>query len=244
MKELPKPTGMELVGILFIFICLGSSVGQPNLYGSGELAGPKASNYDLLHPQKNSNLGQLKLPDDTVYFPWASRPFPELSTSLSAYRPSLAPVNEKILLDSSNSEARVQDLFAINAAKQRDLIYKDSPNRGSEDQNLVNSLDISVKGDRNKAGDGLLEVNSEGDNVMQPFKGAFNLGTQKSGAYNQESGASRTKSAGNNLNVEISGISVNAINTVGGGSAVATSNIFIEPVQTIVYSPEVEAKLK
>jgi hypothetical protein len=51
-------------------------------------------------------------------------------------------------------------------------------------------------------------------------------------------------SGGNYLNVEVSGITVNAINTVEGGSAVATSNIVIEPVQTIVYAPEVEEKLR
>jgi len=244
MKELPKPTGMVLVGILFIFIYLGSSVGQPNLYGSGEPVGPKDSNYDLLHHQKNSDLGQLKLPDNTIYFPWASRHIPELRISPSASRAILPPVNEKILLDSSNSKARVQDLFAINAAKQRDLIYKDSQNRGPGDNSLVNSLGISIKGDGNNAGDGRSEVDSEDNNAMRSLEGAFNLGTQKNGVYNQEFGAPRTRSSGNYLNVEVSGISVNAINTVEGGSAVATSNIFIEPVQTIVYSPEVEEKLR
>jgi len=245
MKEISKPIGLVLVGFFFVILVYsGSSVGQPNLYGSGELVGPKDSNYDLLHHQKNSDLGQLKLPDNTIYFPWASRHIPELSTSLSASRPSLPPVNEKILLDSSNSEARVRDLFAINAAKQRDLIYKDSQNKDPGDQSLVNSLGISVKGDGNEAGDGLPEVNSEDNNAMQSLEGAFNLGTQKNGVYNQESGEPRTKSSGNYLNVEVSGISVNAINTVGGGRAVATSNIFIEPVQTIVYSPEVEEKLR
>jgi hypothetical protein len=244
MKELPKPTGMVLVGILFIFIYLGSSVGQPNLYGRGELVGPKDSNYDLLHHQNNSDLGQLKLSDNTVYFPWASGHIPKSSTWLSPSMPSLPPANEKVLLDSSNSKARVQNLFAINAAKQRDLIYKDSQNRGPGDQSLINSLDISVKGDGNKAGDGLPEVNSEDDNAMQSLEGAFKFGAQKNGAYNQESGAPRTKSSGNYLNVEVSGISVNAINTMEGGSAVATSNIIIEPVQTIVYSPEVKEKLR
>jgi hypothetical protein len=244
MKEFPKPTSILLVGTFFIFIYLGSSVGQSNLFGPGELVGPKDLNYDLLHQQKNSDLGQLKLTDNTIYFPWASRHIPELSTSLSASRPSLLPASEKILLDSSNSKARVQDLFAINAAKQRDLIYADSQNRGPGDQSLVNSLGISVKGDGNNAGDGRSEVNSEDNNAMQSLEDAFNLGTQKNGVYNQESSAPRSRSSGNYLNVEVSGISVNAINTMEGGSAVATSNIFIEPVQTIIYSPEVEEKLR
>ena len=49
---------------------------------------------------------------------------------------------------------------------------------------------------------------------------------------------------GNNLNIDVSGISVSAINTVQGGSAVATSNIIIKPVQIIICPSEVEEKLK
>ena len=49
---------------------------------------------------------------------------------------------------------------------------------------------------------------------------------------------------GNYMNIDVSGINVQAINTVQGGSAVATSNIEIKPVQTINCSPEVEEKLK
>jgi len=210
MKELSKPAGLVLVGILFILVYSGSSVGQPYLDGLEQRTDLKDSNYDLLHHQKNSDLGKLKLSGNTVYFPWASRHVPGISPPRFASRPSLSPMNEKILLDSSDSEARVQDLFAINAAKQRDLIYKDSQNRGPGDQSLANSLDISVKGGGNNAGDEQHEVIS----------------------------------GGNYLNVEVSGIIVNAINTVEGGSAVATSNIVIEPVQTIVYAPEVEAKLR
>jgi hypothetical protein len=48
----------------------------------------------------------------------------------------------------------------------------------------------------------------------------------------------------NNLNIDVSGISVRAINTVPGGTAIATSNIKIEPVQIIVESSEVSEKIK
>ena len=50
--------------------------------------------------------------------------------------------------------------------------------------------------------------------------------------------------AGNYLNIDVHDISVSAINTVQGGSALATSNIIIEPVQIIVCPPEVGVKLK
>jgi hypothetical protein len=49
---------------------------------------------------------------------------------------------------------------------------------------------------------------------------------------------------GNNLDIDIRGVSVSAINTVKGGSAVATSNIIIKPVQIIICPSEVEEKLK
>jgi hypothetical protein len=50
--------------------------------------------------------------------------------------------------------------------------------------------------------------------------------------------------AENYLSIDVSGISVSAINTMKGGSATATSNIIIEPVQIIVCPSEVEEKLK
>jgi hypothetical protein len=46
------------------------------------------------------------------------------------------------------------------------------------------------------------------------------------------------------MNINVNGISVSAINTVEGGSAVATSNIVIKPVQIIISPSEVEEKLK
>ena len=49
---------------------------------------------------------------------------------------------------------------------------------------------------------------------------------------------------GNNLDIDVSGISVRAINTVKGGSAVATSNIIIKPVQVTICPSEVGEKLK
>jgi hypothetical protein len=48
----------------------------------------------------------------------------------------------------------------------------------------------------------------------------------------------------NNLDIDVSGISVRAINTVPGGTAIATSNIRIEPVQIIVEPCEASEKLR
>ncbi len=49
---------------------------------------------------------------------------------------------------------------------------------------------------------------------------------------------------GNNMIIDVSGISVSAINSVKGGSATATSNIVIRPVQIIACPSEVEEKLR
>ena len=56
--------------------------------------------------------------------------------------------------------------------------------------------------------------------------------------------SAQSQPLGNNLNIDVSGISVRAINTVQGGSAVATSNIIIKPVQIIICPSEVAEKLK
>jgi len=55
---------------------------------------------------------------------------------------------------------------------------------------------------------------------------------------------SKMHNAGNYLSIDVHDISVSAINTMQGGSALATSNIIIEPVQIIVCPPEVGVKLK
>ena len=46
------------------------------------------------------------------------------------------------------------------------------------------------------------------------------------------------------MNIEVSGITVNAINTVEDGSAVATSNIIIKPVQVIDSSSQASEKVQ
>jgi len=48
----------------------------------------------------------------------------------------------------------------------------------------------------------------------------------------------------NRLDINVRGISVRAINTMEGGSATATSNIIIEPVQRIEVSSQAKDKLR
>ena len=49
--------------------------------------------------------------------------------------------------------------------------------------------------------------------------------------------------AGNYLTVNVHDIKVTAVNSMPDGNAVATSNIIIEPVQTIVIPSEVHQKI-
>ena len=119
---------------------------------------------------------------------------------------------EEIVMNSINPTANVQDLFAMNSLIQRDLTYKDSQEKDTNYDGLVNSQEISVSGEESIGGE-------EPDN-------------------------SKMHNAGNYLSIDVHDISVSAINTMQGGSALATSNIIIEPVQIIVCPPEVGVKLK
>jgi hypothetical protein len=219
MKVSTKPTSLMLVGILFICIFLTPALAEPQLNGLEQL--------NKLQEHHHSDLGMLKVGVDTIYFPWSSRETlssrPDLSGSIST-----SPKKEEILMDSSNSTADVRDLSAINSLKQRDLLYKDSQNGDPDYQGLVNSQDISVSGKGNdKSVDKVAKMEWQEDSIG-----------------GRELDNSDIHHAGNYLSVDVHDISVSAINTMQGGSAVATSNIIIEPVQIIVCPSEVDVKLK
>jgi len=219
MKISNKPTSLMLVGILFICIFLGPALAEQQLNGLEQL-------NKLNHHQKSSDYGILKVGADTIYFPWYRQTQslrPALSGSIST---SLK--KEEILMDSSNSTANVRDLSAINSLKQRDLLYKDSQTGDPSYRGLVNSQDISVSGKGN---------DKSADEAASP-------GWQENDTASRNFDKSDLHHAGNYLSVDVHDISVRAINTMQGGSAVATSNIIIEPVQIIVCPSEVEEKLK
>ena len=219
MKISNKPTSLMLVGILFICIFLGPALAEQQLNGLEQL-------NKLNHHQKSSDYGILKVGADTIYFPWYRQTQslrPALSGSIST---SLK--KEEILMDSSNSTANVRDLSAINSLKQRDLLYKDSQTGDPSYRGLVNSQDISVSGKGN---------DKSADEAASP-------GWQENDTASRNFDKSDLHHAGNYLSVDVHDISVRAINTMQGGSAVATSNIIIEPVQIIVCPSEVEEKLR
>ncbi|MFZ3148571.1 MAG: hypothetical protein WA137_05970 [Methanothrix sp.] len=217
-----KPTSLMLVGILFICIFLTPASAEQQLSGLEQI-----NKLKVPHPQTSSDLGMLKVGADTIHFPWSSRETlpvrPDFSGSIST-----STKEEEILMDVSNSTANVRDLSAINSLKQRDLLYKDSLNGDPNDLGLVNSQDISVSGKGNdKSTDKVAEMQWQEDSIG-----------------GRELDNSDMHYAGNYLSIDVHDISVSAMNTMQGGSAVATSNIIIEPVQIIVCPSEVDVKLK
>jgi hypothetical protein len=155
----------------------------------------------------------------------------------SEFMPQSLPSKEKISLEGSHSSRQISDLKAINAVKERDIVCNEVQNGDPNAMGLVNSLDVSVTGQQ-----GELNVEKIVDNALNAsLKSSENYGRSQE---QTAEGFPQLVQLGNDLDIEVRGISVSAINTVKGGSAVATSNIIIKPVQIIICPPEVEEKLK
>jgi hypothetical protein len=159
-----------------------------------------------------------------------SSPFDEM--------PSSRPVNEEIAMTGDNSKEKVQDIEAINTVKQRTIVY-DDVQRG-DGVNKSNSMNIEITGNGQDK-QSMMDLDDDfGKAIEDKVDSAF------MSSMNQESRekTGSIRSQVNNLNIDVSGISVSAINTVPGGTAIATSNIKIEPVQIIVEPSEAREKLK
>ena len=152
--------------------------------------------------------------------------------------PSSRPVNEEIVMTEANSQEQVQDIKAINAVKRRTIVY-DGIQR-SDGVHNGNSLDIGITGNGQEK-KGMMDSDDDfGNAIEEKVDSAITSGTNhgsgdKTGSMHRQV---------NNLNIDVSGISVSAINTVPGGNAIATSNIEIEPVQIIIEPSEASEKLK
>jgi hypothetical protein len=111
---------------------------------------------------------------------------------------------------------------------------------------LVNSLDLSVSGKKTE-NDGDWPVEGPRDDIESIVDNALNSSlmgsSNKEMKPEQKAPSAQQLHLGNNIDVDVHGISVSALNTAEGGSAVATSNIIIKPVQIIVCPSEVEEKL-
>lgn len=242
MNEMLRPTGLMLVGVIFICLslmlnALGAEADLPDL--KNEM---KKSLSGTLDQSQGSAIGKLRIHGDTITFPWSVRyksgsgPIPLMPMPL--------PSKEEIALNETDPKRAVNDLTAINGIKERDIFYDGSQSSDPETQDLSNSLEISVTGpeevdDRsifwNKR-DASLDIEKVVDEAMNRDR--------RYDPVRSNTTRSRSAPMGNNMIIDVSGISVSALNTVKGGSATATSNIIIRPVQIIVCPSEVEEKLK
>jgi hypothetical protein len=148
------------------------------------------------------------------------------------------PVNEEIALNITNSKEQVQDVDAINSIKQRTIVYDDV--QRSDGVNKGNSLHIEIAGNGQEQ-QSMMDLDDDfGSSIEEKVDSAIasslnHESMDKTGPIHRQV---------NNLNIDVSGISVRAINTVPGGTAIATSNIQIEPVQIIVQPSEASEKLR
>jgi hypothetical protein len=241
MNKMPGPIGLMLMGATFICLCVMlASAGDmpanlPNLQSELKQSG----SVPFGHPDAGT-MGQLKTAGGTINFPWSTEQNPDMQHHLRDLMPQSLPSRETIALTGPSSEARVSDLKAINSVKQREINYDEAQNGDPASQGLSNSLDVSITGQKATKDDGFGKDES-GDDIEKIVDNAFNNGTK----IKQNDGkTAKSVQLGNNMNINVNGISVSAINTVEGGSAIATSNIVIKPVQIIISPSEVEEKLK
>jgi hypothetical protein len=148
------------------------------------------------------------------------------------------PVNEEIALNVTNSKKQVQDIEAINTIKQRTIVYDDV--QRSNGVNEDNSLHIEIAGN----GQEQQSMMDLGDDFGNAIEEKVDFAFASSVNHKSIDKTGPIQGQVNNLNIDVSGISVRAINTVPGGTAIATSNIQIEPVQIIVQPSEASEKLR
>lgn len=229
MNKMPKPTDVMLVGFLFICLCL---ILEPTLAaqnstidGSLNKAKDFRSNF-IRHAQITPSIGNCNPPD---------------------LIPHSSPVKEDVAMNRTNSEQQIKDMFAMNAHMQRDIVFDDAQIGDPMKKALNNSLGISISGNgQTPSGDKARMDSGTEEAGIENMSDNATVSKQHDGpVYNQSNtGSQEQPRLGNYMIIDVSGVNVKAINTVQGGSAVATSNIIIKPVQIINCPPEVEEKLK
>jgi hypothetical protein len=226
MERILGPTGRLLVGAVFICLLISQSVAAAEL----------PSNLpDLQKGLKESRCG----PFNQDHREWGI-----MQPYASDLRPDVMPSKEKITLNESDSSEQISELTAMNTASERDIIYSGEQYKDSDNQSSANSLDIAVTG-QEETKKSFPNENWDDSYIDQIVDSALSTSMENDGKNGQPARISaQSKPLGNNLNIDVSGVSVRAINTVQGGSAVATSNIIIKPVQIIICPSEVREKLR
>jgi hypothetical protein len=245
-----KPTGLVLVG--FLTLCFLSGLAQADLHHSASDSLNLIAKFEsdpVGHGQASGG-GELKLAEGVLRFPWAthhvsgSKPFLPDSNFLAMNSARLQ--NDDLVGNASlhlgSVDIRLQKLSTLNAKIVRNLTYDASQRIASGELGGSCRLNLTVSGEEDACEGGNL-VAGTGDS-MQEFMHDFLPKSQENAASSRISESDNLVGYGNYLNIDVHGISVQAINTIEGGNAVATSNIIIKPVQTIVSFPEVQERLE
>ena len=223
MSRMLGPTGLVLVGAAFICLFLAMVVAS---------ASSQANLPDLSSLLRESVSAQRS----------SALEHPGFESVLKS-----EPTEESISLTEMNSSCQVSDMTSVNSAKERNIVCNEMQNGDPGAMGLVNNLDLSISGQKTEI-DGDWPVGEPRDDIEEIVDNALNSCSESSSdkvmSPEQREQSSQQLHLGNNLDVDVNGVSVSALNTAEGGSAVATSNIIIKPVQIIVCPSEVEEKLK
>ena len=229
MENKRKPSGLMLVGATFI--CASILIGAAG--GAEHAAMP-----DLQGKLKESTSLNMILSEQL---------------GGSDIVPRTPPVKQSITLSSDDPSDQISDLTAINSVAERDVVFDEQQSGDPKSRGLVNSLGVSVTGDRAEMEVSWSEEEIDWDSVATEdvetiVDKAINsspIGAEGiSGISAYKAMSAQAGQLGNNLKIDVQGVSVTALNTAEGGRAEAISNIIIKPVQIIVCPSEVGEKLK
>jgi hypothetical protein len=250
MKNMPRHTRIPLV--CFAFICL-SLILEPSLAvqesgGVGTIGNVKEFHNNFVHhssPKQTLTNSQIYNNSDILENALHQTP------SVAVFPPELMPRSpsekETIVMNSTNSVKQVRKIYAMNTNIQREIVFDDVQSGDPMKKGLKNTMDIGISGNGGSPSKNKAWWDSElADEGIENAVDKAVSSDQHAGPvyYESHSGSPGSEHMGNYMNIDVSGIDVKAINTVEGGSAVATSNIVIQPVQIINCPPEVEEKLK
>ena len=229
MENKRKPTGLMLVGATFI--CMSILIGAAS-------GAEHASLPDLQGKLKETTSLNLILSEQL---------------GGSDIVPRTPPIKQSIPLSSDDPSCQISDLTAINSVAERDVVFDEQQSGDPYAKGLVNSLGVSVTGDRAEMEESWSEEELDWDaivteNVEKMVDNAINSSPMPAeeilGIPAYKSVSAQAAQLGNNLKIDVQGVSVTALNTAEGGHAEAISNIIIKPVQIIVCPSEVGEKLK
>jgi hypothetical protein len=143
MENKLRPTGLMLVGATFI--CISILIGAAN-------GAEHASMPDLQGKLKETTSLRLILSQQL---------------GGSDIVPRTPPTKQSIPLSSDDPSYQVSDLTAINSVAERDVVFDEQQNGDPNVKGLVNSLGVSVTGDRSEIRRAGLKMISTGMQLPQ-----------------------------------------------------------------------------